>query len=161
MGTFTGAAGADSFDGGASDDTFMLQAGGNDSARGAGGADGFFFGGALTTADVVDGGAGSDTLALQGNYAGGLLLGDIRNVEVLLALSGSDRRFGASGTSRHSYNLTTADANIAAGSSLSVIATTLLSNENLTFNGAAESRASTSTLARLESWKATARPGLR
>jgi hypothetical protein len=120
-------------------DTFLLQAGGNDRASGLLGNDGFYFGAALTSADSVDGGAGSDTVALQGNYSAGLTLGDIRDAEVFLLLSGTDTRFGDTAGNRYSYNISTTDANVAAGATLTVIATGLQSNEQVTFNGSAES----------------------
>ena len=115
MGTYTGNSGPDVFDGTSGEDSFLLQSGGDDTARGADGDDGFFFGGALTSADSVDGGNGNDTVALQGDYTAGLTLGDIRNVEVMVLLSGSNTSFGESGANRYSYNITTVDSNIAAG----------------------------------------------
>jgi serralysin len=138
MSVFNGNPGDDSLDGSEGPDTFFLQNGGNDNVRGLGGDDGFLFGGALTSADIVDGGAGTDSVALQGNYTAGLTLGDIRNVETLVFLSGTDTRFGESGANRYSYNVATSDQNIAAGQILSVIATGLRSGENLTFSAAGE-----------------------
>ena len=111
------------FDGTSGEDSFLLQAGGDDTASGGDGDDGFYFGAALTSADAVDGGNGKDTLALQGDYTAGLTLGDIRNVEVMLLLSGSDTSFGETGANRYGYDITTNDANIAAGQTLTVIAT--------------------------------------
>jgi Ca2+-binding RTX toxin-like protein len=119
-------------------DSFTLQDGGDDSASGAGGNDGFYFGGALTAADSVDGGAGSDTVALQGDYAAGLTFGDLQGVETFLFLSGSDTRFGDSGTGRYSSNITATDPNVPAGSIVTIVSTGLLAGENLSFNGSAE-----------------------
>jgi Ca2+-binding RTX toxin-like protein len=133
-------AGADDLTGGSGSrgDTFFLQNGGNDRAAGGGGNDGFFFGGALTAADVVDGGAGIDTVAIQGDYTGGVTLSGISNVETLFVVSGSSTQFWQAGNNLYSYSLTAADANVAAGATLTVQATGLLASENLTFNGAAE-----------------------
>src|SRR3954465_12191948 len=114
MADFNGVSGDDNFDGTESADTFFLQAGGNDNVRGLGGNDGFLFGGALTSADSVDGGTGTDSIAIQGNYAAGLTRGDIRNVETLVFLSGSDTRFGEPGSNRYSYTVATSDQNVAA-----------------------------------------------
>ncbi|MDB5720920.1 MAG: hemolysin-type calcium-binding repeat family protein, partial [Alphaproteobacteria bacterium] len=134
----TSGAGNDDVTGGGGADTFFLQKGGNDRATGGGGDDGFFFGGALTAADTVDGGTGTDTVALQGNYAAGVTLSGIANVEFLSLLSGANTQFGEPGTNRFSYALTTTDSNVAAGQTLTVQATGLLATETLTFNGSAE-----------------------
>ncbi|MDB5721113.1 MAG: hypothetical protein JWP15_1731 [Alphaproteobacteria bacterium] len=117
-------------------DSFRLEQGGHDIASGMGGNDGFYFGAALDSGDKVDGGAGTDTLAVQGNT--NVVLGDIANVEVLLALSGSDTRFGDTAGNSYSYDITTNDGNVAPGAILTVIGTGLLPGENLTFDGSAE-----------------------
>jgi hypothetical protein len=124
--------------GNAGRDRFNLQFGGNDTANGGAGNDGFYFGGAFTAADLVVGGADTDTVALQGNYAGGVALTGMTEVEVVLLVSGGDDQFGDTADNRYSYNLTAANANVAAGGRLSIIATGLLAGENFTFNGAAE-----------------------
>ena len=130
--------------GGAGADWFYLQAGGNDTVLGDAGNDVILFGASLTSADKVDGGAGTDQIALQGNYATtALTLGaDILNVELLGILNGADTRFGDSGTSFYSYNITTLDINVAAGVLFTVDAASLRASETLTFNGAAESNGS-------------------
>jgi hypothetical protein len=53
-------------------------------------------------------------------------------------LPGSDARFGDTSGALYSYNLTTVDANVAAGQQLAVVFNTLRAGENVTFNGAAE-----------------------
>jgi hypothetical protein len=118
--------------------SFRLQQGGDDTAYGLGGRDGFFFGAALTSADVVDGGAESDQLGLQGDYSAGTTLGQITNVETIVLLSGSDTRFGDTANNLYSYNLTSIDANVAAGERLYVDGAQLKAGENFTFNGSAE-----------------------
>jgi Tol biopolymer transport system component len=112
-------------------DYFNLSQGGNDTAYGFDGDDGFYFGAAFTAADFVDGGAGAnDQIGLEGNYAGAnaLVLGPntIANIEALVVLTG------------FSYNITTNDGNVAAGALLKVQATQLHASESLTFNGSAE-----------------------
>jgi Ca2+-binding RTX toxin-like protein len=85
----------------------------------------------LTATDRVDGGAGTgDQIGLQGDYTGGnaLVLGPhtIANIEALVVLGG------------FSYDITTNDANVAAGQLLKVQATQLAAGQSLTFDGAAE-----------------------
>jgi Ca2+-binding RTX toxin-like protein len=121
-------------------DVFFLQDGGDDVVTGLAGNDGFYFGAALTGADEVDGGAGTlDQVALQGNYAG-LTLGakNLVGIEQLVLLPGSDARFGDTSGALYSYNITTVNANVAAGQQLIVTFNTLRAGENVTFNGAAE-----------------------
>ena len=116
--------------GGNGDDTFDLSQGGNDTANGGDGNDSFFFGATFAAADVVDGGTGTnDQIGLQGNYAA-LTLGAnaTTNVEVLSVLPGTG----------FSYNITTVDANVAAGQELVIFGTNLGATNNLTFNGSAE-----------------------
>lgn len=125
--------------GGAGADLFRLEQGGSDQAFGNGGADGFFFGGQMTAADQVDGGEGSDQLALQGIYPG-LTFGaaSLVSVESVVLLPGNDTRFIDPGGALLSYNLTTVDANVAAGQVLTFQANTLRTGENFTLNGSAE-----------------------
>ncbi|MDB5693152.1 MAG: hypothetical protein JWO81_2215, partial [Alphaproteobacteria bacterium] len=127
--------------GGAAGDFIDLRDGGHDTASGAGGADGFYMGGALDAGDSLDGGAGAgDQVALQGDYAGGLVLGatTLSGIETLALLSGTDTRFGESGANRYDYNLKTNDANVAAGASLVVNFNGLQIGEDVTFDGSAE-----------------------
>ena len=125
---FTGGAGNDVLTGGAQNDTFDLTHGGNDTVHGGGGDDTFSFGGAFTAADTVDGGTGNDTLALNGNYSGGITFG----ATTLTSIENLDLAAG------HSYHLTTDDANVAAGETLTVDAHLLTAANVLTFNGSAE-----------------------
>jgi Ca2+-binding RTX toxin-like protein len=96
----------------------------------------------LSASDANDGGAGRDVLILQGDYAGpnSLTLGDhnLDNVEALSLQSGSVTRWGDNGTHLYSYNITSVDANVAAGTALIVNGGALLLGENFTFNGSAE-----------------------
>jgi hypothetical protein len=120
-------------------DLFVVNQGGADSVYGLASDDIFYFGGALTPADVVDGGANFDTIVLQGDYSGGLVLdANITNIEAISFLAGSNTSFGESGSNRYSYDITTADANFAGGQQVRVNGSALLATENLTFNGSAE-----------------------
>jgi len=129
--------------GGVGDDLFDLRDGGNDTAFGGAGNDGFYYGAAYTNADVVDGGAGSlDQVGLQGDYSSGTTLGALTGVEMLVLLAGDDNRFGGATGTNLSYNLTTVDATVAAGQMLIVQANKLRAGEDFTFNGAAETNGS-------------------
>ena len=130
-----GNAGNNNITGTGSSDYFDLSQGGNDVANGLGGDDGFFFGAAFTAADQVDGGAGSnDQIGLQGDYTGANALvlgpGTIANIETIVVLPGS------------SYDITTNDANVAAGGLLKVQATQLAAGQSLHFDGSAETNGS-------------------
>jgi len=124
-------------------DIYMLQGGGHDTATGGGSGDGFYFGAALDPLDQVDGGAGDDDqVALQGDYTGAHALtfgaGNLINIETLVLYSGTTTGFGDNAGNSYSYDLTTIDANVDAGKTLTVNANLLHAGENLTFNGSAE-----------------------
>jgi Ca2+-binding RTX toxin-like protein len=95
------------------------------------GDDSFAFGGGFDSLDAIDGGNGTDTLELDGNYAGGLTFaaGSLSNMEALILGAG------------HTYVLTMNDANVAAGEVFTVDAEGL-SGGILFFNGEAETDAS-------------------
>lgn len=108
--------------------SFDLSRGGDDNVSGGGGDDAFFFGAAFNANDTVDGGAGTnDQIGLQGSYAN-LVLGatTLTGVEVISALAG------------FSYNITTNNANVAAGQLLTIFGTNLGAADNLTVNASAE-----------------------
>jgi uncharacterized protein len=119
-------------------DSFRMQQGGNDNVSGLGGRDGFYFGAALTSADVIDGGADADQLGLQGDYSAGVTFGQITNVETIVLLSGTDTRFGDTANKSYDYNLTSIDSNVAAGQRLAIDGAQLKAGEDFTFNGSAE-----------------------
>jgi Ca2+-binding RTX toxin-like protein len=122
-------------------DVIDLRDGGNDSASGGAGNDGFLFGAALSAGDATDGGAGTnDQVILQGDYSALRILpsGLLVNSEVLSLLSGTDTLFGGTGTASYSYNLKTVDNNVAADARLFVDFTNLVAGENVTFDGSAE-----------------------
>jgi serralysin len=134
-----GSSGSDHITGNIANNRFDLSFGGDDEVFGQGGNDIFFYGAALTSADQNDGGEGVDTLVLQGNYFG-LTFGDrsLADIEGLSLQSGSITRWGQSGANRYDYNLIMASANAVPGQQLRVNAQSLLAEEDLTFNGSAE-----------------------
>lgn len=125
---FTDGLGNDVFIGGKQADTFNLFHGGNDTASGGGGNDTFLFRDQLSFGDTVDGGNGNDTVTLQGNYASGFTFGAtaLTSVETISLVA------------NHSYNLATNDANVAAGTTMTIDGHALQSGDTLMFNGAAE-----------------------
>ncbi len=136
---FRGNGGDNVVTGAGGNDFIRLQDGGVDTVNGAGGNDVFLFGAALTSADIVNGGAGNDQVAIQGDYSGGLTLGaNFTSVESFAILPGSDTRFGDPGTNFYDYNLTTVNANVAAGVLMIIDANRLRPGEDFTFNGSAE-----------------------
>ena len=128
MSTFKGTSGDDNLSGTGSDDQFNLIQGGEDTASGAGGNDTFVMHATLDAGDAIDGGTGSDTVTLAGDYSAGVTFTDttITNVERILLGAGFD------------YTLTSADATVAAGQSLTVDGAHLGAGDVLNFDGSAE-----------------------
>ncbi|HEY0044729.1 MAG TPA: calcium-binding protein [Allosphingosinicella sp.] len=120
---------------GAGNDLIAADQGGDDTVNGGAGDDFVYFGGAFTNADYVLGGSGTDTVGLMGSYTLTLQAFDIYQVEKLALYSSGNA--GAPNT----YTITTEDQAVDAGTTLTVIAQSLLANEILTFNGAAETNA--------------------
>jgi Ca2+-binding RTX toxin-like protein len=129
-----GGAGNDVLIGGGGNDN-LTSGMGTDAISGGAGRDGIYVGSWLEYSDVVDGGADSDTLALQGDYAAGIFLSNVMNVEVIALLSGSDPRFGDIAGNAYDYVVVPTESNVPAGQMMTVIATGLLPGEDLTFNG--------------------------
>ena len=127
---YEGTGGDDTITGNATEGRlYHLEQGGADIVTGGSGNDGFYFGGAPTSADHVIGGAGTnDQVGLEGDYSGGLTLGEgtLSGIEVLALLPG------------FTYDLTTNDANVAAGATLTVWASRLSGDNTLRFDGSAE-----------------------
>jgi Bacterial cadherin-like domain/RTX calcium-binding nonapeptide repeat (4 copies) len=119
-------------------DLFLLQQGGNDLARGGGGNDILYFGGAFTRRDQADGGDGRDVLVLQGNYALTLSATNLTGVEALSLQSGANTTFGDTANNFYDYRLTTDDSNVGRGEQLIVNGQSLRLGEDLTFDGSAE-----------------------
>jgi serralysin len=145
--TLRGNAADNVLDGGAGNDTFYLQDGGEDVALGGDGNDGFYLGAALTAGDRIDGGAGTDQVALQGSYGTFgpaaaphvLSATNLANIEILNLLSGADTRFGDAAGNLYRYNLRFDDANVAAGQQLRVNWAQLRAGEDVIFDASAES----------------------
>jgi Ca2+-binding RTX toxin-like protein len=123
--TITGTAGADSF---------FVEQGGNDKIDGGEGDDSIYYGGALSAADRTAGGAGTDTIILFGSYTLGLGAGSLTGIERLVLESGSAQPAGVPNL----YAITTANAIVASGAALQILAGQLQADEGLVFNGSAE-----------------------
>jgi len=125
--------------GGSGSDFVRLQDGGVDTVVLGGGNDVVLFGATLTSADSADGGIGIDQAVIQGDYSAGVTLGvNFVGFESFAILPGSDIRFGDPGTNFYDYNITTVEANVAAGVLMVVDANRLRVGEDFTFNGSAE-----------------------
>ncbi|MCW5734438.1 MAG: hypothetical protein KIS73_09940 [Enhydrobacter sp.] len=126
--TLTGNAGTDSLSGGTGDDLLNAQAGGNDILNGDAGNDVIDMGASFTAADVIDGGAGTDRVILSGPYSARVTFGatTMVNVETLALGAG------------HTYKLTTDDATVAAGRTLTVDGAALGPANKLAFDGGSE-----------------------
>jgi Ca2+-binding RTX toxin-like protein len=140
---FRGNGGNNVITGGSGADLLRLYDGGNDTVLAGAGNDNIFFIGSLTSADIVNGGDGIDTLVLQGNYAGGLILtSNVTLIENISVLGGGNTNFGDPGTNLYDYVITTNDANFAAGVQARINGAALLAGEDFTFDGSAETNAS-------------------
>jgi len=102
---------------------------GNDTVNALAGDDTIVMGANLNAGDAIDGGDGTDTVMLNGNYAATPLVlapTTLVNVEKLSLGAG------------YSYDITTSDATVAAGQTLTVSAWSLGAGDALTFDGSAE-----------------------
>ena len=129
-----GGAAGDTLTGGSQDDAFDLGHGGNDTVGGGGGDDVLDFGATLTDQDIIDGGSGTgDAVQIAGYYASGGLgalgLSAMTNVERLVLGNGVG----------FDYVISTVDATVAAGATLTIDATALSAQQSLSFDGSAES----------------------
>ncbi len=132
--TLSGGASADTLSGGGGDDVLsggggkdVLDAGsGTDTIDGGAGKDRIVMAGNLTATDTIDGGDGKDTLMLAGTYTG-LVCTDttMTNVETIVFDKGH-------------YNLTTVDATVAAGATLTIDGSHLNNKSEVVFDGSAE-----------------------
>jgi hypothetical protein len=107
---------------------------GNDRLIGGEQNDGFFFEtGAFTGADQVNGRGGTDTLALRGDYSGGVTLTNVVNTEIVSLLSGHTNQFGgALVPGGYDYDITLATGNVSAGKTIQINGSNLQSDETLT-----------------------------
>jgi hypothetical protein len=126
----SGGAGDDVITGGANGGVLNIVYGGNDTATGGAGNDLFRGYSSLTADDRLTGGGGNDVLRLHGDYTGAdaLVLGaaTISGIGKIILVGG------------HSYDLTTDDANVAAGATMTINAAHLAIGNTLTFDGSAE-----------------------
>lgn len=130
-----GGSGNETMVGNDADNHFDLTRGGNDNVSGGAGNDSFSFGGAWNAGDVVDGGAGdNDQVSIVGNYAGAnrIVFGaaQLTGVEVFTVLA--DIGTGAA------YDITTVDANVAAGTVFTLYGTNLNAGSTFIVDGSAE-----------------------
>ena len=119
-------------------DIFRLEQGGNDTVYGFAGGDSFYFGPAFTAGDFVDGGADFDVLILQGDYSGGVTIGNIVGINSISLFPGDVDTYGDTADNYYSYKLTLLDSATAAGETLRINGSRLRPGESLTFDGSAE-----------------------
>ncbi|MFL6845744.1 MAG: M10 family metallopeptidase C-terminal domain-containing protein [Allosphingosinicella sp.] len=128
------------------DASFVIYGGrGVDTLTGGSGNDIFFFAEKLQFApgDTVNGGAGYDSVYFRGNYAIDFnapgYAGQFNSIESITLTSASDTRYARGGPSEFDYNIKLADANLAAGVTLTVNGTLLQSFETMVVDGSLES----------------------
>lgn len=119
-------------------DIFRLEQGGNDTAYGFAGNDSFYFGGAFNSGDFVDGGAEFDVLILQGDYSGGITIGNIVGIESISLFPGNNSSYGDTDGNYYSYNLILLNSATPAGGILRINGFQLRPGESLTFDGSNE-----------------------
>jgi Ca2+-binding RTX toxin-like protein len=139
--TLFGTLGSDLIDAGDGVDFIWANLGGNDTVIAGGGNDRAYFGASWTYSDSFDGGAGTaDVLILQGNYNlnGVAGIGNIAGAETVRLLGGSDTTFGDTAGNTYTYNVATADDDVAAGQRLVVTALNLGVSEIMNFDGSLE-----------------------
>jgi Ca2+-binding RTX toxin-like protein len=125
----TGGRANDVLKGGAWANGYHLERGGNDTAGGTIGADGFYMGGAFTAKDKLNGGGGIfDTLFLDGNYSAGVVFG----AKTVLDTANCVMAAG------HDYSLTLHEATVAAGGSMTFDALSLGPANHLVFDASAD-----------------------
>src|SRR6185312_6943677 len=122
-----GTVGDDTMHGGIGDDQIVALTG-NDTLFGDSGDDYINMAGNLTGNDKIDGGTGTDRVFLNGDYSAGVAFNPTTmvNVEILNLAAG------------HSYNLTTADATVAAGQTLTIQAGSLGAGDAAIIDGSNE-----------------------
>lgn len=125
------------------DGSFLIYGGrGTDLLTGGSKADVFFFAeGRLNAGDRVVGGDGSDIMVLRGDYSGAdrIVFGadTLTGVETVTLMSASDTRFFSGGVT-YRYDVTTNDANVAAGATMTLNGGALTAAETLRIDAGAE-----------------------
>lgn len=125
-----GTAGNDTLTGASQNNIFDLSQGGSDTVNSGPGDDRIVFGATFDATDQINGSSGTDTLALTGNYSGGVIFGATTLVNVERILLNNGIGFG--------YNFTTNDATVSSGGKLTVDGFALGFTNVLTFDGSAE-----------------------
>jgi Ca2+-binding RTX toxin-like protein len=127
------------------DASFVVYGGkGRDSLTGGLGNDIFFFAEErFASGDTVNGGAGYDGMFLRGNYtidftAPGYT-GLFTSIENLTLTSATDERYARGGGTEFDYNITLANALVAAGQTLTVNGGLLMASETMILDGSLES----------------------
>ncbi len=135
--TVTGGAGNDTITGSTTGgDSYDFTKGGTDTLHGgSGGNNAIYMGATLTAADSIAAGTGAnDTLFLDGDYTGAHAL-----VFTATTMTGVEFiALDALAATPNSYDITTADATVAAGHTMAVSAFHLSAGHTLHFNGSAE-----------------------
>jgi hypothetical protein len=129
---FTGGAGNDTVIGSVNNNTFDLSKGGEDTATGLSlGENAFFMGAAFDAGDRLTGGGDRhDTVFLDGDYTGENAV--MMNAATLNGIEEIGFNHG------HSYDITSADGDIAAGQTFTVDSQFTLVTDHVRFDGAAE-----------------------
>ncbi len=130
--------GNDVLKGGAGNDSLSFDAGGTDTGQGGGGNDFIDVCGHFDVTDQFDGGTGTDTIELTASDAGATGYTGANALVLTASMPMSNIEGDAASIMAASYDITTVDANVAAGSSLTVDGSTLGASDSLTFDGSAE-----------------------
>ncbi|MDP2903910.1 MAG: calcium-binding protein [Methylovulum sp.] len=126
--TLLGGSGSDIITGGAGNNILGAGAGGKDQITGGTGSDTIRLGAGFDLNDKIDGGDGFDQAILDGDYATGVPLkgSTLHSVEAMTLTAG------------HAYQLYFNDGNVGAGLDFTLSGTTLDANDDIYFNGSAE-----------------------
>jgi len=122
------------------DDFFRLDMEQSIAGWGAKGNDTYYLGAFLDPEDYLIGGSGVDEAIIQGDYSAGLVLNGstLIDFEKLTLLSGTDTRFGGTGTENFDYALVADENNVGPGQTFTVDASGLVAGESLAFDGTAD-----------------------
>jgi VCBS repeat-containing protein len=135
-----GRGGDDRLEGGDGDDR-LISGAGADALVGGGGRDVGYFGADFGAGDSFNGGDNNDIVILQGDYSARTVLTGITNLGELGSISlfpTANALYAAADSTPNSYNLASVDSNVGAGQVVRINGSALAGNENLTFDGSAE-----------------------